>query len=127
MTMDTRDQPRSGPLPSRTNGQPQQTSLTGVLRWVPGLAVFRDYRDTLERQQQQMQRSLSPMTPFELRPTVRLRFTAAGTEAVIEYPVVLRQAAEIDEKLMRELMAAIDREPRLKLIGTEAAAVKLAA
>jgi len=90
-------------------------------------AVFREYQDTLERQQQQMQRSLSPMTPFELRPTVRLRFSAAGTEAVIEYPVVLRQAVDIDEKLMRELMAAIDHEPRLKLIGTEAATVKLAA
>jgi small-conductance mechanosensitive channel len=90
-------------------------------------AVFRDYRDTLERQQQQMQRSLSPMTPIELRPTVRLRFTAAGTEAVIEYPVVLHQAADIDEKLMRELMAAIDHEPRLKLMGTEAATVKLVA
>jgi small-conductance mechanosensitive channel len=90
-------------------------------------AVFRDYQDTLERQQQQMQQSLNPMTPIELRPTVRLRFTAAGTEAVIEYPVVLRQATDIDEKLMRELLAAVDHEPRLKLIGTEAATVKLVA
>jgi small-conductance mechanosensitive channel len=90
-------------------------------------SVFRDYQDSLERQQQQMQRSLSPMTPIELRPTIRLRFTPAGTQAVIEYPVVLRQAADIDEKLLRELLAAVDHEPRLKLIGSEAATVKLVA
>jgi small-conductance mechanosensitive channel len=89
--------------------------------------VFRDYQDSLKRQQQQMERSLSPMTPIELRPTVRLRFTPAGTEALIEYPVVMRQAADIDEKLMRELLAAVDHEPRLKLIGSEAAAVKMVA
>jgi len=91
------------------------------------VAVFRDYQDALERQQQQMERSLSPMTPIELRPTVRLHFTAAGTEAIIEYPVVSRQAGEIDEKLMRELLAAVDHEPKLKLIGSEAATVKLVA
>jgi len=89
--------------------------------------AFRDYRDALDQQRRQMERSFSAISAVQLRPTVRLNFTTAGTEVVIDYPVVLRQAAEIDEKLMGELMAAADHEPRLKLIGSEVAAVKLVA
>ncbi len=87
-------------------------------------AVFQEYHDQLDRQRRQMQRSLSVFAAAELRPTIRLHFTLAGTEAAIEYPVVLDQAAEIDEKLTRGLRAAIDREPQLKLIGSEVAEVK---
>jgi len=89
--------------------------------------AFRDYRDALDQQRRQMERSFSAMSAVQLRPTVRLNFTTAGTEVVIDYPVVLRQALEIDEKLMRELLTAVDHEPRLKLIGSEVAAVKLVA
>jgi small-conductance mechanosensitive channel len=89
--------------------------------------AFRDYRDALEQQRRQMERSLSAISAVQLRPTVRLNFTTAGTEVVIDYPVVLRQAVEIDEKLMQELLTAVDHEPRLKLIASEVAAVKLVA
>jgi small-conductance mechanosensitive channel len=89
--------------------------------------AFRDYRDALEQQRQQLERNLSAISSVQLRPTVRLNFTAAGTEVVIDYPVVLRLAVEIDEKLMREVLAAVDHEPRLKLIGSEVATVKLVA
>jgi len=89
--------------------------------------AFRDYRDALDQQRRQMERSFSAISAVQLRPTVRLNFTTAGTEVVIDYPVVLRQAVEIDEKLMRELLTAVDHEPRLKLIGSEVAAVKLVA
>jgi len=89
--------------------------------------VFRDYQDLLERQRRQLERSLNVMSAAELQPTIRQQFTLAGREVVIEYPVVREQAAEIDEKLMKELLTAIDREPRLKLIGSAAPDVKLVA
>jgi small-conductance mechanosensitive channel len=89
--------------------------------------AFHDYRDALEQQRRQMERSFSAISAVQLRPTVRLNFTSAGTEVVIDYPVVLREAVEIDEKLMRELLTAVDHEPRLKLIGSEVATVKLVA
>jgi len=89
--------------------------------------VFREYRDALEQQRQQMERNLSAISAVQLRPTIRLNFTTVGTEVVIDYPVVLRQAAETDDKLMREVLAAVDHEPRLKLIGSELATVKLVA
>ncbi|HXW90589.1 MAG TPA: mechanosensitive ion channel family protein [Terriglobales bacterium] len=90
-------------------------------------AAFRDYQDLLERQRRQLERSLNIVSAAELKPSLRLHFTLAGREAVIEYPVVLEHAAEIDEKLMKELLTSIDREPRLKLIGPAATDVKLVA
>jgi small-conductance mechanosensitive channel len=87
-------------------------------------AVFQEYHDQLDRQRRQVERSFNVIAASGLRPTIHLHFTLAGTEAIIEYPVVLDQAATIDEKLMRGLRAAINREPPLKLIGSELAEVK---
>jgi len=89
--------------------------------------AFRGYRDALDQQRRQMERSFSAISQVELRPTVRLNFTAAGTDVIIDYPVVLRQAVQIDEKLMQELLTAVDHEPKLKLIASEVATVKLVA
>jgi small-conductance mechanosensitive channel len=89
--------------------------------------VLRDRKDSLERQRLQMERSLSAVTAANLTPKVRLHFTAAGIEVIVRYPVVFQEAAETDERLMRELYSAADREPKLKLIGSEVPTVKLAA
>jgi small-conductance mechanosensitive channel len=51
----------------------------------------------------------------ELRPEGRLRFSDAGVELVVRYPVEIREAAEADDRVTRELLAAIDEEPKLKL------------
>jgi len=89
--------------------------------------VLHDYHDSLERQRLQMERSLNAVTAAELKPKVRVHFTAGGIEVVVRYPVVFHQAVEIDDRLMREIYAAVDREPKLKLIGSEIPSVKLAA
>jgi len=47
-----------------------------------------------------------------------LRLTGGGLEIVIRYPVELSGAAEIDDRITRELIEAIDREPRLQLLGS---------
>jgi hypothetical protein len=42
-----------------------------------------------------------------VRPQVQLRFTASSVDAVVRYPVQLQHAAEIDERVSRELLAVL--------------------
>jgi len=82
-------------------------------------AAFSAYQDSLERQRLQMERSLTYVSASALKPKVTLHFATSGIEVLIHYPVVLQNAADIDEHLMREVRVEADREPKLKLIGTE--------
>lgn len=81
--------------------------------------AFADYRESLERQQQMMARSLESIPPGELKPRIRSHFTPAGQEFLIRYPVVLQKAQEIDDQLMAAVSAEVAEEPRLALIGSE--------
>jgi small-conductance mechanosensitive channel len=87
--------------------------------------VFAEYREEMERQHRQLQRTVSTVAPPALAPKGRLRLMSSGLEAVIRYPVDLRNATEIDDRVTRELMKAIDREPRLTVVGGGAAAIKI--
>jgi small-conductance mechanosensitive channel len=87
--------------------------------------VFADYREEIERQRRQMERTLSSTPINELCPKSRLRLTQAGLEAVIGFPVDLQHAAEIDDRVTREVLKAIDREPKLKLVGSGTPSIRL--
>jgi hypothetical protein len=89
--------------------------------------AFAAYRESLERQSMEMERSLNSISAFELKPKIIEHFATSGIEVLIRYPVVLPKAAEIDERLMHELFAEVDREPTLKLIRTEVPNSKAAA
>lgn len=80
--------------------------------------VFTSYRDTLEVQHRHMQRTLGSTANHSLHPKSRLRLTQSGLEVVIHYPLDLDNAAEIDDRITRALLDAIDREPKLKLVGS---------
>jgi len=88
-------------------------------------AVFAGYREEMERQHRQMERTLSTVSIDELRPRSRLRLTPAGIEAAIRFPVDYQHATEIDDRVTRELLKAIDREPKLKLVGTGSPTIRL--
>jgi small-conductance mechanosensitive channel len=90
-------------------------------------AAFSAYQENLERQRLQMERSLTYVSASALKPKASPHFATSGIEVLIRYPVVLQKAAEIDEHLMHELFAEVDREPKLKLIGTEVLEAKAAA
>jgi small-conductance mechanosensitive channel len=81
-------------------------------------AAFKDYSENMERQRRQMEYSLSSISAAALKPQVRLHFTASGIEVTVRFPVELHKATEIDDRVMRELLDTVDREPRLRLIGT---------
>jgi small-conductance mechanosensitive channel len=79
--------------------------------------VFAEYRDKMERQRLQMERSLEFSLPNELKPLSRLQLTPAGIEAVIRFPVDYTDAADVDDRVIRELLKAIEQEPKLKVVA----------
>jgi small-conductance mechanosensitive channel len=81
--------------------------------------VYSEYRDRMEMQRRNLERSLRSVQPVSLAPGSRLRLTPSGLEVVIRYPVELGNAAEIDDRVTRELLDAIGREPGLRLLGAQ--------
>lgn len=74
--------------------------------------VLEDYREDIVRQTQAMRRTSlvhgpEEVQPQDIQPQVQLRFAATGVEALVRYPVTLQDAAEIDERVTRELQAVI--------------------
>lgn len=88
-------------------------------------SVFQDYQDEMERQRVHLERVLSSGSVTSLKPRARLRFTGAGLEVSIKFPVSLQKAGEIDDRVTRELLQAINREPKLKLADTSAPVIRL--
>ncbi len=86
--------------------------------------AFAEYRDGIERQRLHMEMSLSSISAGELRPRVQLHLTPSGIEVSIRFPVDVEKAYELDEKVMSELLKAIEKEPRLKLLGSGVPTVK---
>ncbi|HET6489577.1 MAG TPA: hypothetical protein VFG28_07420, partial [Syntrophales bacterium] len=78
--------------------------------------ALKDYREEMERQMRQMERTLDSISSIELSPRTRLHITASGTEVTVRFPVGAQNAAEIDDRVVHEIYAAIDREPKLKLV-----------
>lgn len=81
--------------------------------------VMATYRGHIETQRQLMEQHLNSIASADLKPKVRLQYRAAGIEASVRYPVEIEKAGEMDEHLMRELIAAVGKEPILKLVSTE--------
>jgi small-conductance mechanosensitive channel len=80
--------------------------------------VFAQYREEIEGQRRHIERTLGPVSVKSLGPQSRLRLTQTGLEVVIRYPVELDTAAKIDDGITREVLDAIEREPKLKLVGS---------
>jgi hypothetical protein len=57
--------------------------------------------------------------------SVRFRFTTTGLEVFLRYPVESGRAAEMDERIIRALLHAIDQEPKLKIVGAEIPAIRI--
>lgn len=69
--------------------------------------VLKDYRDDIIRQTREIQRTSSTPISDDAQPQVQLRFSADRVEAIVRYPVQLSHAAEIDERVSRELLSVI--------------------
>jgi small-conductance mechanosensitive channel len=82
-------------------------------------SAFADYRDKLEAQRRQMELTLTSVPASELKPRTRTHFTTSTIEVTVRYPVVIDKASDIDERVVGEIYAAIDREPKLTLLDSK--------
>ena len=87
--------------------------------------VFEKYRESIDAQHQRLSEDLSVQLGG-LRPQSHLRLTDAGLEMVIRFPVPLDKASTIDDEVTRALLDAIEREPRLKLVGSATPTIRAA-
>ena len=78
--------------------------------------VYAEYHEHIEEQHRTMQQTLS-VTVEMPRPRSRLRLTQTGLEIVIRYPVELEKAAEIDDRITREILHTLEQSPKLRLVG----------
>jgi small-conductance mechanosensitive channel len=70
--------------------------------------VIEEYRDDIVRQTKEIQRTTSSsQSAGEAQAQVQLKFSAASVDAVVRYPVQLQRAAEIDERISRELLGVL--------------------
>ncbi len=88
-------------------------------------AIFADYRDEMEQQNRLMQRTLAAVPMGALKPKSRLRLTQSSLEVVIRYPVNLQRAAEIDDRVTREMLRIAEHDPQLKLAGSGTPSLRL--
>jgi hypothetical protein len=80
-------------------------------------SVFQQYHEHIEQQHRNMENTLNMTIPVS-RPQSRLLLTQNGLEVVVRYPVEMDTASEIDDKVTRELLRALDQPPKLRMVGT---------
>lgn len=76
--------------------------------------VLQDYREGIERLYAAMEKRGILFTNSGLHPQLELHLTTAGTDATIRYPVDLQHATDIDARVSRELLRALERNSRLQ-------------
>ncbi len=80
--------------------------------------VYAAYRAQIEHQHDTMAAQLAPIPVHPPEPRSQLQLTETGLEMTIRFPVPLDRGPAIDDEVTRALLDAIDREPRLKLVGS---------
>jgi small-conductance mechanosensitive channel len=66
-----------------------------------------DYREEIQRQTRELQRTTLSSSAGDAIPTVQLSYSVKGVDAHVRYPVHLSHAAEIDERMSRTLLQVI--------------------
>jgi small-conductance mechanosensitive channel len=81
--------------------------------------AFAPYRETLEQQRSLMERNLGSVSVGPLQPRTGLKLTPSGLEVRVTFPVQFHEATEIDDRVTREILKELDREPKLKMVGSD--------
>jgi small-conductance mechanosensitive channel len=77
-------------------------------------SVYEKYRNVIESQLGGIERRLEVQLKAPV-PESKLRFTDAGLEFVVRYPVDIRRASEIDDNVTRAVLDALDTNENLKI------------
>jgi small-conductance mechanosensitive channel len=82
--------------------------------------VYAEYHERIERQRRRMELALRTVPAgTSFTPASRVRLIATGLELSIRYPVEPANAAEIDDRMSRELLAAIGRDPDSHVVAAQ--------
>jgi small-conductance mechanosensitive channel len=85
--------------------------------------VYERYKEKIEQQHRQMEQTLNmPIAMPRIRTHVIPRDN--GLEVTIRYPVDAEHAADIDDQVTRELLAALKQAPEFKLAGLGVPSIK---
>ena len=87
--------------------------------------VLADYRTEMDRQYQEMERTIISVPRDGLQPKIRLRVTSSAIEAVIRFPVALQHGSEIDERVSHALLKTVEGESKLKVAGSNTPEIHL--
>ncbi|HEY2381994.1 MAG TPA: mechanosensitive ion channel domain-containing protein [Terriglobia bacterium] len=79
--------------------------------------VYTTYKGKMEEQHRRMEQAFTMGLDLP-QPKSRLRLTQTGLEVVIRYPLELEKSAEVDDQIIRELLTALEKPPKLKLVGS---------
>ncbi len=77
-------------------------------------AVYKSYQGTIEKQHEAFERSAN-MQVADPVPVSRARFTEAGLDISVRFPVEIQRMSEVDEKVIDSVLKQIESEPQLKL------------
>jgi len=88
-------------------------------------AAFKDYQKDFEALRRQVEKTLSSISVASLVPKVRFKLTQTGLEVVVRFPVETQKAAEVDDRVTRHLLQAIEQEPKLKVVGADVPTIRL--
>jgi len=90
-------------LPAGMNFSTAREQLMSAVE--TGLA---DFKDEIAKQHSAIEVAFEAGPETGLHPTVQLKFTSAGLEALVRYPVALHRAMEIDERVTRAILSDFD-------------------
>jgi small-conductance mechanosensitive channel len=71
-------------------------------------AGLADFKDEITKQHSAIEDALEGSPGTGLQPSVQLQFTPSGLEALVRYPVALRHAMEIDERVTHAILRDFD-------------------
>ena len=77
-------------------------------------SVLRDYNADIETVYHHMEKTGIVMSDRGLRPKLELHLTPGGIDATIRYPVDLQHASDIDARVSRELLTALEHDSKLQ-------------
>lgn len=86
--------------------------------------VFAEYRDSMEMQRRNVERSLNS-TLGSFAPESRLNLTQTALEIVVRYPLELSNAGEIDNRMTRAILDALEQDPKLRAQVSAGPSIKM--
>ncbi len=97
------------PLSAESDGTLAEKELMATVE-----RLYSGYGSMLERQHQTIETTMGVAMDAP-KPYTRVRFVGSGMEVMVRYPIPLRQAAELDDRMVMEVAEMLRKNPAIKL------------